>query len=145
MIVADANVVLRAFRSRNGASHAILQRMLRGDIEFAASPAIIFEYEAVLTRDGALGNHPVFSRAEIEIVLDAICARALTVQPWFRFRPFLADPKDDLYIECALAARVGLIVTDDRHFRHPAVAAFGLKVLSAAQYVAQYPKQRKPA
>ena len=111
--------VLRAFRSRNGASHAIVRSILLGEQECAASPAVILEYEDVLKRPGILGSQPAIPADEIDKVLDAICARAIHVVPWFRFRPFLNDPKDDMYVECAMASGARIIVTDDRHFRHP--------------------------
>ena len=136
MIVVDANVITRALRSRNGASHVVLVGMLTGRISFAASPAIILEYEDVVKRPGILGTNSQLSPEDIDRILDAICARAVETQPWFRFRPFLIDPKDDLYVECALAASAQLIVTDDRHFRHPAMAAFGLTALTAREFVA---------
>jgi predicted nucleic acid-binding protein len=50
----------------------------------------------------------------IDTILDALCRKAVEVIPHFRFRPFLDDPKDDLFIECALAANASLIVTDER-------------------------------
>jgi putative PIN family toxin of toxin-antitoxin system len=134
-IVIDANVVLRAFRSRNGASHAIVRSILLGELQCAASPAVILEYEDVLKRPRILGSQPAFTEGEIDEVLDAICARVIPVAPWFRFRPFLNDPKDDMYVECALASGARIIVTDDRHFRHPAVSAFGLTSMKAGDFL----------
>jgi putative PIN family toxin of toxin-antitoxin system len=134
-VVVDANVILRAFRSKNGASHAILRRILQSEFELVMSPAIVLEYEDVLKRPGMLGAAPAFSEADIDIVLDAICAVAIPVVPWFRFRPFLNDPKDDMYVECALAGGATVIVTNDRHFRHPTVPAFGLTAMSAGDFI----------
>ncbi|MBO9097784.1 MULTISPECIES: putative toxin-antitoxin system toxin component, PIN family [unclassified Rhizobium] len=114
MIVADANVILRGIRSRDGASGFVLREMLLGSIPFAMSPAVVLEYEDVLKRPGLAGLYT--SAVEIDVILDALCAMATLIQPWFRFRPFLDDPKDDLIVECALAAGANLIVTDDRHF-----------------------------
>ena len=82
-----------------------------------------------------LGANPWVAMNEIDQVLDAIRAKAVAALPWFRFRPFLNDPKDDLYIECALAAGTRTIVTNDKHFRHPAVPAFGLRALRAGDFV----------
>ena len=118
-----------------GASHAIVRCILLAELRCAASPAVIFEYEDVLKRPGILGPKPAFSEADIDRVLDAICERAVHVVPWFRFRPFLADPKDDIYVECALASGARTIITDDRHFRHPAIAAFGLNAMSAGDFL----------
>ncbi len=144
MIVVDANVILRAMRSRNGASHAILRAMLMGEVKFTASPAVMLEYEDVVKRPGILGPVPAISGANIDIVLDTLCKLAVPSLPWFRFRPFLTDPKDDLYIECALAIGSKLIVTDDRHFKHPAVQAFGLEVQKAGEFIQSLNLERKP-
>ena len=140
-VVVDTNVIVRALRSKNGASHAILQGLLRSEFECVVSPAIVLEYEDVLKRPGMLGPTPAITQSEVDTVLDAICKVAIPVVPWFRFRPFLNDPKDDLYVECALAGNASTIVTDDRHFRHPAVPAFGLTAMRAVDFVSY---QRRP-
>lgn len=144
MIVVDANVLLSAMRSSRGASHFLLREMLAGKAAFAVSPPIAFEYEDVLKRDGIFGDEPWITPDEIDTVLDALFSRAHLVSPWFRFRPFLADPKDDIYIECALTAGAAGIVTHDRHFRHPAVAAFGISILTPANFMAELKTWRQP-
>jgi predicted nucleic acid-binding protein len=144
MIVADTNLVLRGVRSNRGASGYVLKGMLSGDIPFAASPAVILEYEDVLKRPGVLGSPPMIDIARIDSILDAICAMAVESHPRFRFRPFLDDPKDDLFVECALAANADLIVTDDRHFRHPSLSKFGLRAVSAREYLIEHRNERKP-
>jgi len=106
--------------------------MLAGDASFAISPTVMLEYESVLKRPDILGPKPWIRPDQIDTILDALCARGQHVEPWFRFRPFLDDPKDEAYIECAMAAGATTILSRDRHFQHPAVAAFGLRVLSAA-------------
>ncbi len=116
--------------------------MLVGGVAFALSPAIAVEYEDVLKRPGMLGDTPWISNEEIDTVLDAVISRAMLVSPRFRFRPFLDDPKDDIYIECALAAGATLIVSNDRHFRHPAVEAFGLSVMKTGEFLAEREKRR---
>lgn len=143
MIVVDANVFLSALRSSQGASHQILHCMLTGEIAFALTPAVALEYEDVVKRSGLLGQPPALRMNEVDVVLDALFSRAHIVSPYFRFRPFLDDPKDDIYIECALSAGAELIVTSDRHFQHPAVHAFGLSVMRAAEFWQRYATRRK--
>lgn len=111
--------------------------MLTGTVAFAASPAVVVEYEDLLKRPGVLGNDPWLDGTQIDRLLDAICAKAIPSLPWFRFRPFLNDAKDDLYVECALAAGARRIVTFDRDFRHPAVSAFGLESNTPGELVAR--------
>ena len=143
MIVADSNVIVRGIRSREGASGFILRAMLRGEIGFALSASLVMEYEDVLGRPGLLGDPPIATQEQVGIILDALCSKAALVSPWFRYRPFLDDPKDDLVVECALAAGAGIIVTDDRHFRHPALAGLGIKAMSARDYAARLIEERK--
>jgi putative PIN family toxin of toxin-antitoxin system len=142
MIVVDANVMLAAFRSADGASHLLVREMIGGNIPFAVSPAVALEYEDVLKRPGILGATPWVLEDEIDVVLNALFEKALLVSPHFRFRPFLDDPKDDLYIECAFAAGADTIITNDRHFRHPAVETFGLSISNAGAFITRFTKRR---
>ena len=87
MNVVDANVLLSGLRSRNGASHRVLVGMLRGEIPFAASPAVIVEYEDLLKRPGILGPTPWLRPDQIDTVLDALCATLTPAFPFFRYRP----------------------------------------------------------
>lgn len=144
MIVVDANVLLAALRSSRGASHQLLRKMLGGDLSFAVSPAVALEYEDLLKRPGIFGDEPWLSEGEVDAMLDAVFSQADLVSPWYRFRPFLADPKDDMYIECALAAGATFIVSSDRHFQHPAVSAFGISVMRAGDFLAQFTGRRQP-
>ncbi|MCJ2012008.1 putative toxin-antitoxin system toxin component, PIN family [Methylobacterium sp. J-076] len=143
MNVVDANVILSGLRSRNGASHAVLTEMLRGTIPFAVSPAVMVEYEDLLKRPGILGPEPWLRPEQIDAVLDALCDRLTPSCPFFRYRPFLSDPKDDLYIECAMAAAATVIVTHDRHFQDPAVPAFGIEVLSPREFIVRLTSSRR--
>ena len=135
MIVVDANVVLGALRSRNGASHAVLRGLLTRRFSFALSPAMVLEYEDVLKRPGLLGPTPWIDEAEIDTILDALSATAVLTLPWFRFSPLLDDTRDDLYVEYALAAGAALILTHDRHFRKPVLSAFGLQAMTPQAYL----------
>lgn len=141
MIVVDANVILAALRSSRGASHHLIRTMLYGAVPYAVSPAIALEYEDVLKRPGLLGDDPWISADEIDTFLDGVISQAYLVSPWFRFRPFLVDPKDDAYIECALAAGATYIVSNDRHFRHPDVLAFGLTLMNASEFLSATSKR----
>jgi predicted nucleic acid-binding protein len=69
---------------------------------------LVLEYEAVLTRKRAeLG----LSATDVSDVLDYVCSES-TAQPiFFRWRPHLRDPKDDMVLEAAVAAGCRFIVT----------------------------------
>ena len=137
MIVVDTNVIVRGIRSGASASGFILRALLLGEIRFAISPAMILEYEDVLKRPGVLAPL-ILSTDQIDAILDALCRMAHCVTPWFRYRPLLEDPKDDLYIECAVAAGADVIISHDRHFQNPEMGKLGLRVMSAREYVIEY-------
>lgn len=82
MIVVDTNVVVSGLRSRMGASNALLNKMVKGSVAYALSPALILEYEDVLKRPGILGGPPVLSGDEVDVVLDTLCAMSVPVVPW---------------------------------------------------------------
>lgn len=140
-IVVDVNVILSAFRSSLGASHIVLRAMISGELSFAISPAVALEYEDVLKRPGILGPHSTITNDDIETVLNALLKQARLVSPSFRYRPILDDPKDELYVECAVAAGARRIVSNDKHFRHPALAGFGMSACRAADIATELKKR----
>jgi len=79
------------------------------------SSALLFEYEDLLRQKQAmlqLDDH------EIEILLDQFSAMAECRRIHFLWRPRLADAKDDMLVELAVAAGgVPLITHNERHFR----------------------------
>ena len=136
MFVLDTNILVAALYSRNGASNWLLERTIAGHIPVAVSVALALEYEAVLMRDETrqASNLGV---ADIDTVLDALLARALLVEPIrFRQRPALADPDDDMLLECAIEANASAIVTmNTRDFA--GARQYGVNVLRPGELVAE--------
>ena len=92
----------------------VLNNMLSGETRFALSTALFLEYEDVLKRLGILGSDNSVSNDQIDVILNGLSRMAVKVSPWFRFRPFLKDPKDDHLIECAFAAHARIILSGDK-------------------------------
>lgn len=129
LVVLDTNVLVSGLRSALGASNAILVRLAHGDYRIAVSTALCLEYEDVLFRPELLGT---YSSLQISAFLDSICAVAEESYIYFRWRPFLPDPKDDLVFECALAAGATHIVThNERDFRGS--DALGISIVTPRQ------------
>ena len=135
MIVVDANVLVSGLRSRNGASYVVLRAMLTGELPFAASPAVVLEYEDVLKRPGMFAVRPWIGADEIDRILDVICLHATRAHPMFRLRPILGDPDDDLYLECALAGGADTILTYDKGFDNASVRALGIQSLTPREFL----------
>lgn len=112
-VVLDTNVVLQA-RATGHVFHVILEELLAGRFALAFSTAILLEYEEILTvRVGATRWQ------QFAATLDAISRwqnNVRRVEPAFRFHLIAADPDDDKFADCAIAAEAEWIVTEDAHF-----------------------------
>jgi len=127
--VFDTNVLVAAFRSRRGASHEILRRLVEGELPGLVSNTLLTEYEAVLTREVVLAASWA-SADDVAAVLDVLAARMAEVRPRFRWRPALPDPDDDMVLECAVAGGAAAIVTVNvANFLPVSRDRFGLEIL----------------
>lgn len=125
-IVLDTNVLYAGLYSASGQSHRLLKALLDGRIRLALSTPLLFEYEDVLKRNQETLN---LSHADIETVLDQLCARADVQTVYFLWRPCLPDPKDDMVLEVAVAARTPSIVTFNAKDFRPA-SRFGINIIT---------------
>ncbi|WP_244538006.1 putative toxin-antitoxin system toxin component, PIN family [Mesorhizobium sp. YR577] len=106
----DTNVIVAAFRSRNGASNLLLRFADQGLVVPLCSTALFLEYEAVLSRKetrAATGQ----TLEEVGAVVSAIAAITEGVDISFRTRPILADAADEMVLEVALNGNAEAIVT----------------------------------
>ena len=72
--------------------------------------AILEEYAEILTR---LTNER-FSEYVLGVITNN--PETLFVTPYYHFYVIQADPDDDKFVDCAVAANAKFIVTEDRHF-----------------------------
>ncbi len=106
----DTNVVVAAFRSRRGASNALLRLVDAQRVTPLCSTALFLEYEAVLsrTKTRATTGH---SLDDVAAIMRALAARCEPVDISFRVRPMLRDADDEMVLEAALNGRADAIVT----------------------------------
>ena len=107
-LVLDTNVLVAGLRSRRGASYRILQLIEQGIATPVLSVPLVFEYEDVLKRKPAL---VALTPAEVDAVLDDLCALSEHQSIYYLWRPALRDPSDELLLEVAMAAGCRDIVT----------------------------------
>lgn len=130
--VLDTNVLIAGLRSRNGASAGLL-RNLGADPRWQTnlSVSLILEYTEIVHREcRPLG----YSWQECEDFLDYICRAGAERAIYFRWRPVLPDPDDDLVLELAVACGAAHIITHNRrHFTE--AERFGIVPLSPAEFL----------
>jgi len=125
-IVLDTNVLYAGLYSASEKSYQLLKAIAEGRVRIVLSTPLLFEYEEVLKRDQAVLN---LNDAEVEVVLDNLCALADFQAIYFLWRPCLPDASDDMVLELTVAAQVPRIVSFNAKDFRPA-SRFGIEVVS---------------
>ena len=108
-VVFDTNVLVAAVRSKRGASFALISMLPSPKFELAVSIPLYLEYLDVLMRPEL--KLPNTSNAEILSFVRKILDYSHKQSIYFRWRPWLKDPNDDMILELAIASQSSLIVT----------------------------------
>jgi len=112
-VVFDCMVFLQgAARRENPAGTCLLLVELEA-IELCISEEIVSEVRDVLTRSRVRQRFPALTDALMERFLEALCKRALTVLEVPRIFSYERDPKDEPYINLAIAAEASYLVSRD--------------------------------
>ena len=124
-VVLDTNIIVSALLQPAGLPARVFQAALDGRIQLCVSGSVFAEYEEVIRR-------PRFQRTE-EVVAGALRAvreKGLWVRPVEVVRA-CGDPDDDIFLECAQAARAEYLVTGNLQHFPPAWG--GTRIVTARQ------------
>jgi putative PIN family toxin of toxin-antitoxin system len=131
-VVLDTSVLVAGFRSRKGASNALLVHVARGRLRPLVTTALFLEYEEVLLRaEQRLATR--MSAQDVENALAAFASAAESVEVHFRWRPRLGDPNDELVLEAAVNGRADALVTHNIRDFERARTQFELRIISPQQ------------
>ena len=128
----DTDVVVAAVRSPRGASAELLRRIDSGQAVMLLTVALALEYEATCT----LAEHRLasgLSALQTGQYVDGLIAMAEPVRAFFRWRPQLRDPGDELVLEAAVNGRAHAIVTFNESHLREARRTFGIDVIRPAE------------
>lgn len=128
----DTDVVVAALRSPSGASAALLRSIRQGRADLLLSPALLLEYEAICRlpeHHGAAG----LTLQEVDAFLDVLVKLSEPVATYFRWRPQLSDPGDELVLEAAVNGRAAALVTFNHRDYRLIPARFGIELLYPGQ------------
>ena len=110
-IVLDTNVLVSALLRADGSPAAVLMLAISGKAQLCVSDGVYSEYDEVIRRPRFSG-----SPEGIEETLRWIRKCALWVKPKVRVQVSI-DPDDDIFLECAQAARADYLVRGNlKHF-----------------------------
>jgi putative PIN family toxin of toxin-antitoxin system len=110
-VVFDTNVVVSALLNPAGPPAQAFRLATSGSVQLCVTAGIYMEYEQVLHRPkfGLKGQ-------TVAETLQSVRDRALWFRPVAPVRA-CADPDDDMFLECAIAAEAGYLTTGNlRHF-----------------------------
>lgn len=127
-LLIDTDVIVAAMRSPTGASAELLRRISYGRATKLLSVALALEYEAKCM----LAEHRLaagLSEAEARLFVDSLIAMAEPARSFYRWRPQLRDPGDEMVLEAAVNGRASAIVTFNEKDLREARHSFGIEVL----------------
>jgi putative PIN family toxin of toxin-antitoxin system len=113
-LVYDTNVIISAVLTPDGDCDQLLQRVVARDVVLVVSPAVLGEYERILTRDSVSRIHQ-WSPGQIDAFLISISEHAMNVAPGEVLEVIARDPSDNVFVAAAVAARAQFIVSGDKH------------------------------
>ena len=132
-VLLDTNVLVSASRSKHGASARLLSLVGTGRFDIFISVPLVLEYEDAILRhmDERSPQRQVW-----EDILDYLCLVGKNQEVYYLWRPCLRDPKDDMVLELAVAARCEAIVTDNlRDFAGS--DRFGIRVCEPKEFLSE--------
>lgn len=108
-IVLDTNCLLISI-PRKSKYHKIFTDFILGKYILCVSNEIILEYEEILTRK--IGH-----KIAVNILNAILSARNIEyISPQLRYHLIEADPDDNKFVDCAIAANAKYIISQDRHY-----------------------------
>ncbi len=108
-LVLDTNCLIQIVSPRSK-HHALWESFVRGEHVLCVSNDIIEEYVEIMQQ--------LMGYAVAEYVVKTILNSQFVevTSPYYHFRLIEADEDDNKFVDCAIAAMVKCIVTNDRHY-----------------------------
>ena len=108
-VVIDTNVLLVSI-SRKSHHHPIFRAIVAGTIELCISNSILEEYQEKIAEHWSVSMSDNIG----EVLVKSPFVKQF--DPRFKWTLIAADPDDDKFVDCAIAAQARFIVSEDRHF-----------------------------
>ena len=109
-IVLDTNCLIASL-SRTSRSYSVWRGLHDGRYILCVSNEILMEYQEMIGRK----TSPEIAENVIQYITNSEFVELIT--PYYRFNLIKADPDDNKFVDCAIAANATYIVSDDKHFK----------------------------
>lgn len=108
-LVLDTNSLIQCV-SRRSRYHDLWLSFIDGRNQLCVTTEILNEYVEILQRETTEN----FSSIMLEVILNN--PNTLFINVFYKFNLIIADPDDNKFIDCAIAAQAKYIVTEDHHY-----------------------------
>lgn len=109
-VVVDTNILLVSISPRSDANW-LWQSLLEGKFEICVTTEILAEYAEIIDRE--MGHET----AEIALDILTDLPNIQFIQRYFAWQLIEADPDDNKFVDCAIAAGAKFLVSEDKHFK----------------------------
>lgn len=108
-IVLDTNCLIQSV-PRRSRFHAVWESFENGSNKLCVSTEILNEYMEILQK--------LAGAEAAELIIKSIINSPFTefIEPYYRFNLIQADPDDNKFVDCAIAANARFVVTNDHHY-----------------------------
>jgi putative PIN family toxin of toxin-antitoxin system len=131
----DTNLIVQA-RAPHHRYFSILNAAVMGSIRWALSNRILTEYEEIICR--CAGQREWLKVLRLIELTDSISGTIVWVGPHYQFRIISADPDDNAFTDCAIAANADYVITEDSHFAPLANAGYKPQPITPDEFIAKY-------
>ena len=108
-LVLDTNSLIQCV-SRRSLYHDLWLSFIDGRNQLCVTTEILNEYVEILQRETTEN----FASIMLEVILNN--PNTLFINVFYKFNLIIADPDDNKFIDCAIAAQAKYIVTEDHHY-----------------------------
>ena len=108
-LVLDTNSLIQCV-SRRSRYHDLWLSFIDGHNQLCVTTEILNEYVEILQRETTEN----FASIMLEVILNN--PNTLFINIFYKFNLIIADPDDNKFIDCAIAAQAKYIVTEDHHY-----------------------------
>ena len=131
-VIIDTNILVSALKSDMGASYTLISKLPSPKFQFSISVPLYIEYQDVLTRKEHLTG--TSTKKEVLAFLRYLCKIANRQKIFYLWRPWLKDPKDDMVLELAVAAKSKYIITYNlKDFSN--IQKFGIEAITPKKFL----------